>query len=198
MQFAPSEKIAPPEETVTAMDKLSPTLAPAPPTKKDEPPLSLSTEYQWAMDTPPPLASSPVPKSSPSIALRKQIERTESKKGAPKPSSSPPVELTEAEVREWLETYRQAWEGKNVDQLVSLGVLTPQDADGLRRAVSAYKDFRVTLTDLDIQREGTRATVTFRRVDTVDGRTVSDSKRTSLTFEKKADGRIVMSILPRD
>lgn len=109
------------------------------------------------------------------------------------PPSPPAVgtELTEAEVREWLEkNYRQAWEGKDVDALVRLGVVPPQEAPRLKAILDGYKSFRVTLRDVDIQKNGKdKATVKFTRVDTVDGRSLAHPPM-QFVIEKSADGRI--------
>lgn len=109
-------------------------------------------------------------------------------------SPPPPVggtELTEAEVRDWLEkNYRQAWEGKDVDALVRLGVVPSQEAGRLKAILSGYKSFRVALRDVDIQKNGRdKATVKFTRVDTVDGRPLAHPPM-QLVIEKLADGRI--------
>jgi hypothetical protein len=106
------------------------------------------------------------------------------------PPSTPTLELSEAEVRDWLDTYRRAWEGRNVDTLVELGEVSRQDADKLREAFSRYKEFRVVLQDVDIRIEGTRATITYTRLDTVDGKPMIHPDRETFTLEKNADGRI--------
>jgi hypothetical protein len=108
------------------------------------------------------------------------------------PPPSGKTELREAEVRDWLESYRRAWESKNTDQLVSLGVLSTQDATKLQHVLAAYREFRVTLSDVDIQEQGAQATVSFKRVDTMDRNTVPHPDRTTILLEKRADGRIVV------
>jgi serine/threonine protein kinase len=110
----------------------------------------------------------------------------------PPPSLSGKTELREAEVRDWLENYRRAWESKNTDQLVSLGVLSTQDATKLQQVLAAYREFRVTLSDVDIQEQGAQATVSFKRVDTMDRNTVPHPNRTTILLEKRSDGRIVV------
>lgn len=110
----------------------------------------------------------------------------------PPPSVSGKTELREAEVREWLENYRHAWESKNTDQLVSWGVLSTQDATKLQQVLKAYSEFRVALSDVDIQAQGTQATVSFKRVDTMDRNTVPHPNRTTIRLEKRTDGRIVV------
>jgi hypothetical protein len=110
----------------------------------------------------------------------------------PPPSVSGKTELREAEVREWLENYRRAWESKNTDQLVSWGLLSPQDATKLQQVLTTYKEFQVTLSDVAIQAQGTHATVSFKRVDTMDRNTVPHPNRTTILLEKRTDGRIVV------
>jgi hypothetical protein len=110
----------------------------------------------------------------------------------PPPPPSGKTELREAEVRDWLENYRRAWESKNTDQLVSLGVLSTQDATKLQQVLAAYREFRVTLSDVDIQERGAQATVSFKRVDTMDRNTVPHPNRMTILLEKRSDGRIVV------
>ena len=110
----------------------------------------------------------------------------------PPPSVSGKTELREVEVREWLENYRRALESKNTDHLVSVGVFSTPDATKLQQVLAAYKEFRVELSDVDIQTQGTHATVSFKRVDTMDGKTVPHPNRTTILLEKRADGRIVV------
>src|SRR5262249_55322445 len=43
------------------------------------------------------------------------------------PPPAPASQLSEGEVRAWLEGYRQAWEGKDIDKLVQLGEVSGQD-----------------------------------------------------------------------
>ncbi len=108
------------------------------------------------------------------------------------PPPPPPTQLSESEVREWLESYRRAWEGRNVETLVTLGAISNQDARNLQSALSGYKEFHVAFTDVDIQREGGQAQVSFRRIDTIEGRILPHPDRIGLTLEKRADGRIVV------
>jgi hypothetical protein len=51
--------------------------------------------------------------------------------------------------------------------------------------------FRVTLTDVDIQCEGEQATVSFKRVDTIDGTTFVHPERAVFHLEKR-DGRMAI------
>jgi len=110
----------------------------------------------------------------------------------PPPPPPEPGELRETEVREWLEGYRRAWEEKSTDRLVALGALSSQDATKLQQVLAVYKEFHVVFTDVDIQRQGTQATVSFQRVDTMEGKQVSHPGRTTLRLEKRTDGQIVI------
>lgn len=110
----------------------------------------------------------------------------------PPPSLPEKTALREAEVQEWLETYRRAWESKNTDLLASWGLLSAQDASKLQQVLAAYKEFRVVLSDVNVQAEGTQASVSFKRVDTMDRNTVAHPNRTTILLEKRGDGRIVV------
>jgi len=96
-------------------------------------------------------------------------------------------QVSEEEVRVWLETYRQAWEEKKVDALVQLGEISAQNATRLKLVIDAYKSFRVALKDIIMHSEGSQAAVRFTRVDTVDGRVLSHPPM-DLIIEKGANG----------
>lgn len=106
----------------------------------------------------------------------------------------PPValvpQLSDEEVQRWLETYRRAWEGRDVDTLVQLGEITSQDAGKLKSVFASYNDFQVRFQNVEIHREGTQAVVTFTRVDVLDGKSLPHPDRKVLTLEKDAKGRI--------
>ncbi len=111
------------------------------------------------------------------------------------PEVSPPPALSQlsaAEISSWLESYRRAWEGRDVETLVALGAISGQDARNLQPVLAAYKEFHVAFTDIDIQREGDQAKVSFKRIDTIEGRSLPHPDRIALTLEKRADGRIVV------
>jgi len=96
-------------------------------------------------------------------------------------------QVSEEEVRVWLETYRQAWEEKKVDALVQLGEISAQNATRLKLVLDGYKSFRVALKDIIMHSEGSQAAVRFTRVDTVDGRVLSHPPM-DLIIEKGANG----------
>ncbi len=98
--------------------------------------------------------------------------------------------LSEAEVRAWLEAQRQAWQEKNVDALMELGVVSGQNVKRVRTILASYTSFSVALQEVDIHLEGSRAEVTCSRVDTIDGRIVPHPDRKVFTLEKEANGRL--------
>ncbi len=106
------------------------------------------------------------------------------------PSTVPALQLSEGEVRAWLEVYRQAWEGKDIDKLIQLGEISSQDAGKLRGLLSQYKDFHVLLQNVEIRRDGNQARVTFSRVDVLDGKSLPHPGQKIFTLEKDAQGRI--------
>ncbi len=102
----------------------------------------------------------------------------------------PSLSLSEGAVRAWLEAQRQAWEEKNVDGLVELGVVSGRNAARVRKILSEYKSFSVALQNVAIRLEGNRAAVTFSRIDTIDGRPVPHPDRKVFRLEKEATGRL--------
>lgn len=98
-------------------------------------------------------------------------------------------QVSEAEVRAWLETYRQAWEEKKVDVLVQFGEISSQDAAKLKLVLDGCKNFRVALKDIVLHNEGSRTTVRFTRVDTVDGQ-ILPHPPLDLTIEKETNGNL--------
>lgn len=98
------------------------------------------------------------------------------------------VGIREAEVRNWLETYRRAWESKDVKLLVQLGEVTRDRAAQLREVLAGYNDLQVALKNLTIQIDANSARVTFRREDTIDGKTLPQPGLKELWLEKQANG----------
>jgi hypothetical protein len=96
--------------------------------------------------------------------------------------------LAESEVHDWLERYRRAWESKDVKLLVQLGEVTRDRAAQLREVLAGYNDLRVALKDLTIQIDADSAKVTFRREDTIDGKTFLQPGLKELWLEKQANG----------
>lgn len=108
----------------------------------------------------------------------------------PEVVSPPALPLSEGEVRAWLEVHRHAWEEKNVDLLVELGVVAGQRAERAREILSRYKNFNVALQGVDIHIAGNRAEVSFSRVDTIDGKAVSHPDRKVFILERGANSRL--------
>jgi hypothetical protein len=100
------------------------------------------------------------------------------------------VERCTHDVGGWIESYRRAWETKNVRALVSLGAISRFDRDRVAENLKQYQVFRVTLTGMEIQCESDQATVSFKRVDTIDGTTFVHPERTVIHLEK-SNGRLV-------
>lgn len=135
------------------------------------------------------LVKAVVPPPEPSVTIAARPREVE----VPPPSVPGKTELREAEVQEWLEeNYRRPWESKNTDHLVSVGLLSTEGAINLKQVLAGYREFRVALSDVDIQTQGTQATVSFNRVDTMDRNTVAHPNRTTILLEKRGDGRIVV------
>jgi hypothetical protein len=88
-------------------------------------------------------------------------------------------------LRSWLEGVRRAWETKNVRTLASLGAISRLDMDRAAENLKQYQVFRVTFTDVEIQCEGDEATVSSKRVDTIDGEIIVHPERTIFHLEKK-------------
>ncbi len=109
----------------------------------------------------------------------------------PPPLKKPPSPaIEEAEVKAWLGSYQSAWENKDINALIGLGEVTNANAEKLRGVLAGYGDFRVELKELQIQIEGTRAQVSFRRADIIDGKKLVQPGRKVYVFVKQANGDI--------
>ncbi|MGH8565839.1 MAG: hypothetical protein ACREXW_17800, partial [Gammaproteobacteria bacterium] len=108
-----------------------------------------------------------------------------------KPKATKPA-LAESEVRDWLALYRRAWESKDIDLLIQLGEVTKDRAPQLRGTLAGYDDFRVEVKDLTIRidADADSARVTFRREDTIDGKTLPHPGLKEVLLEKQANGRL--------
>jgi predicted Ser/Thr protein kinase len=111
-----------------------------------------------------------------------------SEEGTPEPRS---IGRCDNDVRNWLESYRRAWETKNVRTLAALGIISRWDMDRVAENLKQSQVFRVTLTDVEIQCEGEQATVSFKRVDTLDGTTFAHPEQTVIHLEKR-NGRMAI------
>jgi hypothetical protein len=148
-------------------------------------PSAAKPSVEVAKVPPAPVKEGPSTKSKKEPAVR-QSEETAKLSPPPQPSIPPPLSsISQAEVTAWLETYRRAWEEKDIDKLVQLGGVPAQQANKVREALSRYESFRVVFKDVDIRREETRATVSFTRVDIIDGRDRIHPDRKVLVIEKQ-------------
>lgn len=102
------------------------------------------------------------------------------------------IEVTEKEIQDWLESYRQAWEDRNIPALVKLGAISSQEASDLQRIFAQYpRDFRVALKEVENRREGKQAKVAFTQVDIFDGKPRPHPRPKTFTLEKETDGHII-------
>jgi hypothetical protein len=104
-------------------------------------------------------------------------------------SPSPPL-FSETEVRIWLEAQRRAWQEKNVDALVELGVVASNRADRSRKILAQYQSFKVILQNVEIHVTPSHAQVSFSRIDVIDGETVPHPDRKVFILEKEANGHL--------
>ena len=93
-------------------------------------------------------------------------------------------------MKAWLDSYKSAWEKKDIGALIRLGEVTNANAEKLRAVLAGYDDFRVELEELQIQIEEARAQVSFRRADIIDGEKVVHPGRKVYVFVKQANGDI--------
>ncbi len=89
---------------------------------------------------------------------------------APPPARTPAAPARNAtnataEVRQWIDAYRAAYENKNIDRLIALGVVSPAQADRLRRALDDLPGLEVTIESPSVSVQGDAATVAFTRID---------------------------------
>jgi hypothetical protein len=98
--------------------------------------------------------------------------------------------LNETEIWAWLEAQRQAWQEKNVDTLVELGVVARERADRSRKILSQYQSFNVILQNVEIHLAPSRAQVSFSRIDMIDGKAIPHPDRKVFILEKEANGHL--------
>jgi hypothetical protein len=83
-----------------------------------------------------------------------------------RPAEPEPTVNPEGEIRAWIEAYRAAYEQKNVDRLVALGVLTASNRDRMRDILDDLDELQVRVARSSIKVEGPdRAVVSLTRVD---------------------------------
>lgn len=106
------------------------------------------------------------------------------------PPPPPGGEITESDVMKWLEAYKRAWEGKRAEALVQLGEIPPDKANDLQKVLDNYKELRVTLKSIAIDRKENRATVQFTREDTDERGHTEPHKPKTVILEKDPDGQV--------
>jgi len=109
---------------------------------------------------------------------------------AAEPPPSPLID--KGEVHAWLASSQQAWEKKDVNALVHLGVVPQRNAAQVQRLLADYKSFQVALHNVDIAIHGNRAEVSFSRIDTVDGRTIPHPGRKLFFLDRTTDGQLIV------
>ncbi|MGH8578895.1 MAG: hypothetical protein ACREVK_01795 [Gammaproteobacteria bacterium] len=109
----------------------------------------------------------------------------------PPPLKKPPSPaIEEADVKAWLDSYKSAWENKDINALIGLGEVTNANAEKLRGVLAEYGNFRVELKELQIQIDGTRAHVSFQREDIIDGKKLVQPGRKAYVFVKQPNGNL--------
>ena len=109
---------------------------------------------------------------------------------AAEPPPSPLID--KGEVHAWLASSQQAWEKKDVNALVHLGVVPQRNAEQVQRLLADYKSFQVALHNVDIAIHGNRAEVSFARIDTVDGRTIPHPGRKFFFLDRTTEGQLIV------
>lgn len=111
-------------------------------------------------------------------------------KAAPRESAQADNVITENEVNRWLDNMKAYWNAKNVKMLVSSGVISAKDAGRLENTFNDYRDFHVAIRNISTVLKGNEAAVSFSRVDTIDGETITHPPY-RYVLEKRPDGRVV-------
>jgi hypothetical protein len=91
-----------------------------------------------------------------------------------------------------LASSQQAWEKKDVNTLVHLGVVTQQNAKQVQRLLADSNSFQVALQNVDIHIHDNRAEVSFFRIDTVDGRTIPHPGRKLFILDRITNGQLIV------
>jgi tRNA A-37 threonylcarbamoyl transferase component Bud32 len=88
-------------------------------------------------------------------------------RGRAQPTPPPPAAGDpKREIEAWIESYRAAYENKNVDRLVALGVLDANQRDRMRRVLEDLEGLQVRIDAQSIDMQGSdTATVSLTRVD---------------------------------
>lgn len=121
-----------------------------------------------------------------------QVQPTEVVALAPRATSTPARTAPVAgdarrELEGWIASYRDAYQQKNVDRLVSLGVLKSENRDRLETALKDLDDLKVSIASSSIDVQGPdSAVVTLTREDSfkAGGRTQTQSINIKKTLRK--------------
>jgi hypothetical protein len=97
-------------------------------------------------------------------------------------------QLTEQDVRAWLDDYRRAWEARDVGALSALGVIRAEQQETLRRVLAKYQEFRVSVGIASIAFDQGHALVSFDRIDTDETGAELRHPRQSLQLERLQSG----------
>ncbi|MGE0826305.1 MAG: AAA family ATPase [Candidatus Binatia bacterium] len=168
---------------------------------------NLQLRYQWHLDDTPPRTTNtgqfdfrgeePARRQLTAVVIspdgvkslpRKWTIEIRPPQAVPPTIDVPPLALSEEEIREWLETQRQALEAQDVKSLVKLGALDEQHAERAQEILSQYRSFRVEFKNVRIRRVGEQVEVSFSRIDTIEGQEVPHPDRKRFVLEKGAGG----------
>lgn len=87
------------------------------------------------------------------------------------PAPPPRTGNARAELEGWIEAYRQAYEQKNVDKLVALGVISSDKRSALKNALDDLSELKVSIASSAIDVQGPdAAVVTLTREDSYEAR----------------------------
>jgi hypothetical protein len=78
---------------------------------------------------------------------------------------APVPSLSEEDARAWLARYESAWAGRDVAALSELGVIRAEQQPEARRQLATYQQYDVSVSNETISLEGTRALMSFDRID---------------------------------
>jgi hypothetical protein len=98
--------------------------------------------------------------------------------------------IAETEAQEWLGRVHTAWNTRDADTLVALGIIRTERADDLRRALGAYKELHVDLQNVLISVDGAHAAVSYDRVDTDETGKVLKFPRKTIQIERLSTGLV--------
>jgi hypothetical protein len=100
--------------------------------------------------------------------------------------------LTQADVRDWLHRYEQAWEARDVDRLQALGIVRAHQAEATRQALRVYERLEVSIENEQIAIDGQQARVSFDRSDVDEKGKKLVHPRQSFRLEKGPGGVVAV------